>query len=426
MVRIAAILSTIVVLAGCTNKFAGPAPLAPHVSGRAKNALALPVQHVVVVIQENRTFDTLFNGFPGANTVRTGSTSNHTVVPLVSTTLYQAHDLGHYPSDFKAAFDNGRVDGFDLEAHGGQRSGLEPYSYVAQQYVQPYWTLAQQYTLADDNFQSNGGPSFPAHQYLIAGQSGKYTNPNSVGVWGCDSTPPACFSYKSLADELDANGVTWAYYSDGTSETKPGVWNAYDAIRDIRYGPDWTNGYDIRMPETRFLTDVGTTTCNLPSVTWVTPNAGNSDHAGTPSSVGDHGPAWVASIVDAIGQSACWPTTTILVTWDDWGGWYDHVAPPQLDANGLGFRVPLLVIGPYAKSGYVSHVQHEFGSVVNYIEATFGLPSMGTASERRSDNLADCFVFTPKQQRAFQFVSHGPISYDETTPVEDDGDAGEP
>jgi phospholipase C len=423
MIRIAAILSTIIVLAGCANKFAGPAPVLAHTRGYAHSELAFPVQHVVVVIQENRTFDTLFNGFPGANTVRTGAMSNHTVVPLVSTTLYQTQDLGHYPSDFAAAFDHGQMDGFNLEAHGHQRSGLEAYSYVAQQYVQPYWTLAQQYTLADDNFQSNCGPSCPAHQYLIAGQSGKTTNPPGVGAWGCDSSPLVCYNYKSLADEMDASGVTWAYYSAGTSQTQPGYWNAYDAIRTIRYGSDWTNGYNIRMPETRFLTDVGTTTCNLPSVAWVTPNVGNSDHAGGPRSQGDHGPSWVASIVDAVGQSTCWPTTTILVTWDDWGGWYDHVAPPQVDAYGLGFRVPLLVIGPYAKSGYVSHVQHEFGSVVNYIEATFGLPSMGTSSESRSDNLADCFVFARKAQRPFRFVPHGPISYDETAPVENDGDA---
>ncbi|HLJ82553.1 MAG TPA: alkaline phosphatase family protein [Candidatus Eremiobacteraceae bacterium] len=361
----------------------------------------------------------MFHGFPGANTVSTGVESNGAVVQLKASQLYRPQDLGHYPSDFKVAYDNGKMDGFNLEVHGKQLSGLEPYSYVQQKYEQEYWTLAKLYTLGDNNFQSNGGPSFPAHQYLIAGQSGKYTNPPGTS-WGCDSQVrlPPCYDYTTLGDELDNAGLSWRYYSTGAFPASPGVWNAYDAIRHIRYGSDWTNG-DVSMPETNVFNDIGTSSCTLPNVTWVTPNAGNSDHAGTPHSVGDQGPAWVGAVYNAIGASPCWSSTAIILVWDDWGGWYDHVAPPQLDAEGLGFRVPLLVISPFAKVAYVSHVQHEFGSILNFIEATFSLPSLGTASESRSDNLSDCFNFT-QRVRTFKKIPHGPISTDDTLPVEDD------
>jgi phospholipase C len=133
----------------------------------------------------------------------------------------------------------------------------------------------------------------------------------------------------------------------------------------------------------------------LANVTWVVPSSVNSDHAGGINSVG--GPDWVASIVNAIGQSQFWSSTAIFITWDDWGGWYDHVAPPQLDSMGLGFRVPLIVVSPYAKHGYVSHVQHEFGSFLKFSEETFNLPSLGLI-DVRADDLADCFDFTQAPQ----------------------------
>ena len=301
--------------------------------------------------------------------------------------LYMPSDLGHQPTDFAAAYDHGKNDGFDLEGNG--KDGLRPYTYVPQSDVQPYWTLAQQYTIADDMFQSNGGPSFAAHQYLIAGQTGKTFNPPGP-AWGCDSATknPPCFNYKTLGAEADAAGVTWRYYSYGTpsNASTTSIWQAYDAVRPIRYGADWTNG-DISEPETNILGDISAGT--LAQISWVTPAKANSDHPGTGA---DYGPDWVTSITNAVASSQYSLNTTIIVLWDDWGGFYDHVVPPQLDAYGLGFRVPMILIGPTVKTGYVSHVQHEYGSILNYIEQTFGLPSMGTATEARSDNLSDCFT----------------------------------
>jgi phospholipase C len=149
---------------------------------------------------------------------------------------------------------------------------------------------------------------------------------------------------------------------------------------------------------------------DLPSITWVVPSAQNSDHPfphhDTEHDVGvqgQFGPEWVGSIVNAIGEGPLWNSTAIIVVWDDWGGWYDHVAPPQLDRMGLGPRVPFIFISPFAKRHYVSHVQHEFGSVLKFTEQVFSLPSMHTTDDR-SDALRDCLDFTQTPE-AFHPIS---------------------
>jgi phospholipase C len=140
---------------------------------------------------------------------------------------------------------------------------------------------------------------------------------------------------------------------------------------------------------------------------WVTPNAANSDHAGIGQNTG---PSWVASVVNAIASGPNWSSTAIFIVWDDWGGWYDHVVPPQLDSMGLGFRVPLIVVSPYAKRGYVSHVQHEFGSILHFTEEAFGLPAMTTV-DSRADDLRDCFDFSQVSQRYRAIHSRKPAAY---------------
>jgi phospholipase C len=140
---------------------------------------------------------------------------------------------------------------------------------------------------------------------------------------------------------MDAQGVSWRYYA----YLDHSIWSVFDAIRDIRYGSDWTN--NIITPPPQFFTDLQNDT--LAQVTWITPDRAFSDHSGANATA--EGPDWVGDIVNAIGASPYWNSTAIFVTWDDWGGWYDHVAPPQVDVMGLGFRVPLIVISPYAQHG---------------------------------------------------------------------------
>jgi phospholipase C len=383
------------------------------------------IKHIVIIVQENRSVDNLFNGFPGADTVRVGQ-SHGGPIELHPVDLNSPADVDHQHKAFVREYDGGKMDGWDEVDTLPKQEPDFPYAYVPQKQVDPYWKMAEQYTFGDRMFQSNTGPSYPAHLYLIAGQS-EFTanNPNHIETghfaWGCDSPqnatvsmigphgneikgPYPCLNFRTIADEMDEKSESWRYYSPAI-DSVGNIWSAFDAIRHIRYGRDWAN---VVSPETRVLTDA--TDGDLPDVAWVVPTAQNSDHAFPKTketadlTVGEqHGPEWVASIVDAIGRSRLWDSTAIIVVWDDWGGWYDHVAPPQLDRMGLGPRVPLIVISPYAKRHYVSHVQHEFGSILKFTEDVFDLPRLGT-TDVRSDALRDCFDFNQPAAR-FRTIS---------------------
>jgi phospholipase C len=392
-------LSVLALIPGC-GKDVPQTVLSPPSSFTA--LLQKNIQHVVIVVQENRTFDNLFSGFPGADSATIGISYGQ-IVPLNAVPLESGVDVDHSHPGWWADWDNGKNDGF---AHvSSYPIPYYPYAYVPQNETAQYWTLAQKYVLADRMFQSNSGPSFPAHQYIIAGQSA-YADENPTSgttSWGCDSPsgsrvtlvgpngtdlpgPYPCFDYQTIGDLMDQAKVSWQYYAPSDTEDRGYVWSAFNAIKHIRYGPDWAG--DVISPETQVLTDIENG--NLAQVSWVMPAFANSDHAGP--GAGKTGPDWVTSIVNEIGASRYWQNTAIFITWDDWGGWYDHVPPPQIDEMGLGFRVPLIVVSPYARSGYISHQQHEFGSLLHFTEELFNLPSLGTR-DAISDDMRDCFDF---------------------------------
>ena len=402
-----------------------------------REELRTRIKHVVIVIQENRSVDNLFNGFPGADTVRTGMTTDGPVA-LRPVDLDFPADVDHQHRAFSIAYDGGKMDGWNRVFTTPRQDENFPLAYVPEDQVKPYFIMGKRYTFADRMFQSNTGPSFPAHLYLISGDGAFVAdNPNHLETthfaWGCDSPldarvsliaedgrevpgPFPCFNFRTLADLALDNGVTWRYYAPPI-DSLGNIWSAFDAIRHVRYGPTWAN---VISPETQVLADARAG--NLPAITWVVPTAQNSDHPfpkhETEHDVGvegQFGPDWVASIVNSIGEGPLWNSTAIFVVWDDWGGWYDHVAPPQLDRMGLGFRVPLIVISPYAKRHYVSHVQHEFGSLLKFTEQVFGLPSMQTTDER-SDALRDCFDFNQRYQRFVPIPSLRQERYFEQTP----------
>jgi len=279
---------------------------------------------------------------------------------------------------------------------------LFAYSYVPESEIQPYWTLASQYTLADEFFQSNTGPSYASHEYMIAAQSADAdedpypflgcdapvgTTVALIGPDGTDIDPGVfpCFNYLTTADLLDDNGVTWRYYAPLTGYADFSVATPYEYIHHIYYGPDEKT--NVIAPQTQVLTDIANG--ELAQVTWVSPDVAHSDQSGT----GDEGPSWVASIVNAIGASPFWDSTAILINWDDWGGWYDHVNPTNIDKMGPGFRTPLLVVSPYAKHGFVFHEVSETASLVTFIERNFNLPDLHQRDERAND-LFGCFGFT--------------------------------
>ncbi|MGA8532957.1 MAG: alkaline phosphatase family protein, partial [Candidatus Tumulicola sp.] len=386
------------------------------------------ITHVVIIVQENRSFDNLFQGYPGADTQSYGYTSTGQKVTLAPIGLDIPWDVDHSSRGFFAACDghgnlpgtNCKMDGFDKETvscgHGWPPcpNQTPQYAYVPPGDVKPYLTMAKRYVLADKMFTSNfDGSSFISHQYLIAGQASS-TVDFPLTTWGCDggvkdtivtitqqraygNSIPACFDNNTLGDELDAAGISWKYYT-ASIEGDGDIWNAYQAIKHIRYGPDWKT--HVIDPQTKFFNDVRQG--KLPAVSWVTPTCENSDHAGCNTG---HGPSWVASLVNAVGKSKYWDSTAIFVMWDDYGGWYDHVAPALVDYDGLGIRVPLLVISAYAKQNYVSHVHYEHGSILRFVEDQFGLARLAASDARATSPEQDCFNFSQAPRSFVQVPS---------------------
>jgi phospholipase C len=398
------LLATVLV-AACGGSDGGSPVAAVTPSPAPMASAAAVISHVVFIVQENRSTDNLFNGFPGADTVQSGKKHDGTTVTLQPVSLTAPIDIIHSHENWWKEWNGGAMNGFDLGSPDAAGPNY-PYSAVPQSETGPIWNLAAAYTFSDRMFQSNTGPSYPAHQYLIAANSNLADDNPSNTPWGCDSPPGTtvtllgpngtslpgpfpCFDYTTFGDILDRRNVTWRYYAPAIGAGGD-IWSAYDAIDHIRHGADWTT--NVVSPETQVLEDVAGGT--LANVTWVVPSFTNSDHAGSKST---SGPDWVASVVNTIGQSRFWPSTAIFILWDDWGGWYDHVAPRKLDAMGLGFRVPLIVVSPYAKHGYVSHVEHEFGSLLKFSEEVFSVPSLGGV-DVRADDFADCFDFGQASQ----------------------------
>jgi len=377
------------------------------------------IKHVVVIIQENRSFDNIFNGFPNADTQSYGL-ANEGGLSDVKVNLkeinFNGQDLPHNYGANKMDYANAKLDGFYEASKKWGRPGeplTYPYSYLDRTDSAPYWAMAQQYVLADKMFATEWGASFTAHLDLVAANT--YLNNSktlalvdtpTLGPWGCDAPPGTttftlnpqdvrttngpfpCFTrYATVAKLLDDKHIPWRYYAPPINSLGD-IYSTFDAIKWVREGSDWDN---VISPQTNILLDAGKGG-GLAPVTYVVPTGIDSDHPGQNS---DTGPSWVADIVNTIGQSPNWKDTAIVVLWDDWGGWYDHVQPPQVDYLGLNFRVPMIVISPYAKKGYVSHVQYEFGSVLKFIEGVFDLPSLGF-TDKRANGLSDAFDFSQK------------------------------
>ena len=317
---------------------------------------ATTIKHVVIIMQENRSFDNLFNGFPGADTVRSGMSAGQ-LLTLQPVPFEQGTDVDHSHPGWYKDWNNGAMDGFS-HAKSYPIPNL-PYAYVPQTETVPYWSLAKAYTLGDRMFQSNTGPSFVAHRYMIAGQSANADeNPN--GTWGCNASP------STRVAMIGPNGTDLPGSFHASITKQWGICLMRRASRGsttrLLWGPAGTSGPRSRRSDTFALAPTGPQTlfpeCAGPrghlkrkssQVTWIVPAGSYSDHAN--AGLTGEGPDWVASITNAIGASAYWNSTAIFISWDDWGGWYDHVNPPQVDNMGLGFRVPVIVVSPLPAMG---------------------------------------------------------------------------
>ena len=414
-----------VVLAGCGGSSTPPAPPASSLTTTSSQQVAgSPIAHVIVVVMENRTPDNLFctgfpaivspasagQPFPGMNLRCPGATS-----AAAWTSLASPADPNHSYPELVAEWDNGKLDGFAADPVSilGSSSPAKPIPGFANTYVPPnetslYSVLAATYASAAYMFSSALVPTFPGHQYLFAGQSGAADDPTS-SVWGCDAPATSlvttfgsgnapgpsvfpCFDYQTIADLMTQKNVTWAYYT-GEPLSPDGNTDAVSAVKHLRYGAAFGN---VISPPDQI--DAALQNCTLPSVSFVTPPAFASDHSGTLSA---GGPGFVGDIYVNLlqtslrGQSACQylNNTAIVLTWDDSGGWYDHVAPPTDPMTGrpYGFRVPLIVISPYANHPasapiFVSQQNYfSFGSILKYIEDNFALGSLGLQDAEATD-----------------------------------------
>jgi phospholipase C len=367
------------------------------------------IQHIVFLIKENRSFDMYFGTFPGADGTTTATISTGERIALRHALDRMPRDVGHDWEDARTAMHNGAMDRFDM-IRGNQRSDMLSLTQYMRSDIPNYWSYAEHFALADHMFSSLAGPSFPNHLYTVAGQSvGAVNNPDSF-AWGCDAEAKTtvdvmsangtfsrqypCFEMTTVADRLEAAGVSWGYYAPGQGQHGY-IWSALDAVKHIRQGPLWNSRV---FAESRFVSDVAGG--RLPAVSWLIPDFDTSEHptvdafAGTTLSVSAcTGENWTVKQVNAIMQSPDWASTVIVLTWDDFGGFYDHVAPPGIDSLGLGPRVPLIMISPYAKEGVVSHTTYEFGSVLQLIENRYNLKAVAQR-DVEANSLLDMFDFT--------------------------------
>jgi phospholipase C len=420
--RLFALAAVAVGLVACSRGNGTLSPV-PSTAGNFANlhrpASSGKIQRIVIIVQENRSFNNLFRGFPGAETANYGYDTSGDKIALQPIGLETTWDVEHSSGAFFEACNgtgsipgtNCRMNGFNRETVGCRSDCPIPhpqYAYVPRSEIKPYFDMAKQYVLADQMYASNfDASSFISHQYIISGQAESAVNyPRSA--WGCPGGPGdkismigprrqipdghevVCWDPTTLGDELDTAKLSWAYYAAG-SNSYIGILSAYQAINHIYHGNDWSK--DVINPPSQFLTDVANG--NLRSVSWVTPTCANSDHAGCGSNTG---PSWVASLVNAIGTSKYWDSTAIFIFWDDYGGWYDPEPPAYADYDGLGLRLPMLIISPYAKQR-VSHVHYEHGSILKFVEDTFGLARLA-ASDKRANSPARDFDFS-KPPRAF-------------------------
>lgn len=397
-----------------------------------------PIGHVIVVIQENRTTDNLFASsmlahggpYPGADVTQTADVGGKTI-PLKPVPFEYPADPRHSHAALLAEWNGGKMDGFAKDPvypDPGFPPGPPnfPLAYVPAYETTMYHLLAQRYAFADENFAPRLVPTFPGHLFLVAARSQAADDPNDPVTWGCDSKPGTtvpifgagqteqfpgvfpCFDDLTIADLLDRAHVSWKYYTGAVDATADAWVNVYDAISHVRRSADWDR--NVVTPMSSVLSDIQN--CALPQVSYVTPTWMASDHAGSMSNAG---PGWVGSIYMAVEQTqrtaaaACRyaGNTAIVLTWDDTGGWYDHVRPPAgPDGTSLGFRVPIVVISPWARSNYdsanpdaapyVSHTVRESTAIVRFIEKNWALGTLGQR-DAAGDDLSDMFDYARAQ-----------------------------
>jgi phospholipase C len=465
-----ALLRLLTLLAAACPALVAAPPAAATIVGVHK------IQHVIVIMQENRSFDSYFGTYPGANGIPAGVCVPD---PLHGGCVAPFHDSGdvnyggpHGAKNALGDIDGGKMDGFVGQAENGTKCNSEPTNpdcspcepqtvsagcvdpmgYHDAREIPNYWTYAENYALQDNMFQDNLSWSLPEHLSLVSAWSAvcPLEDLNPMDCEGTLEPPspevgPVTDAWTDITWLLHRHKpeVSWRYYVFAGSEpdcendeamtcapvhqgpTTPGIWNPLADFTDVTEDRQTA---DIQ-PLTEFYEAVRKpSACGLPNVSWIAPNGIVSEHP--PASI-EAGQAYVTTLVNAIMRSPCWDSSAIFLSWDDWGGFYDHVVPPHVDESGYGPRVPGLVISPYAKAGYIDHQQLSHDAYLKFIENDFLVdegkierlnPNTDGRPDRRPDvreeapglgNLASDFEFNQPPRPPLLLPTHpapGPAS----------------
>ena len=366
------------------------------------------IRHVVIIMQENRSFDHYFGTFPGADGIpmRNGVPTVCVPDPATGACVRPFHDARdrnaggpHGAADASGSINAGAMDGFVARAERAQRGCADPsrpacagaqlvdvMGYHDAREIPNYWTYARQFVLQDAMFEPNASWSLPAHLFAVSAWSASCstvdapaTCSNALDTPAGPSSPPGTYAWTDLTYLLHAAGVSWKYYigegvepdcEDDAAQcapvaqqvTRPSLVNPLPLFSTVRADGELGNVQTLDQ----FEADARNGT--LPAVSWIVPSDAVSEHPPSPISTGE---AYVTSLVNAVMRSPNWGSTAVFLVWDDWGGFYDHVRPPRVDGNGYGLRVPALVISPYAKRGVVDHQTLSFDAYLKFIEDVF-------------------------------------------------------
>jgi phospholipase C len=347
------------------------------------------IQHVIVIMQENRSFDSYFGTYPGADGIpmKNGVPTVSVFDPVTGTYQSPYHDpsfrnLGG-PHDYKAAMvdmNGGKMNGFDKALQNYvQYKGAIPdvMGYHDRREIPNYWSYADNFVLQDHMFSPAPSWSLPMHQLMVSAWAATSSNPYDPMSSVADlspsyppTTPTPTYAWTDLTYLLSKFNVSWGYYSEQGNHvldpddggTTPSIWNPLPYFTDVWQDNQLNNVQDA----SNYFAAAAAGT--LPQVSWVVPNARDSEH---PASLVNDGQAWVTKVVNAAMESPDWNSTAIFVSWDDWGGFYDHVVPPVIGGNQFGLRTPGLVISPWAKPGYIDHQTLSFDAYLKFIEDDF-------------------------------------------------------
>jgi phospholipase C len=409
-------------LVACTSS---PSSTVERVPGGPTGSYIVPpgihkIKHVIIVMQENRSFDSYFGTYPGADGIPMKNGVPTVCVPNPAGGCVRPyHDTAdingggpHGEANAIADVDGGKMDGFITQATDARKGCLNPYDPACTASAKPdvmgyhtaaeipnYWTYAKDFVLDDHMFEPVKSWSLPDHLYMVSAWSARCKNRSPMSCYNDIIGPYGGEQFDAAVDQelrtgqttidlawtditwlLFIHHVSWHYFvqkgvqpdcADDSAETcapvkqsasTPGIWNPLPLFGDVQADHQLKDILDLRY----YFTEAKAGT--LPAVSWITPSGPDSEHP--PSSV-HQGQAYTTAIINAAMKSPDWNSTAIFLSWDDWGGFYDNVVPPAVDQNGYGLRVPSLVISPYAKHGFIDHQTLSSDAYLKFIEDDF-------------------------------------------------------